>query len=403
MKKHWLLICFINFFVAALMGLLLRLMYVAPIENVNFQFLLHGHSHVAMLGWVYQMLFCLLVHHFVPLEVQQKPVYNRLFWMTQFAVFGMMFRFPFEGYAFLSIAFSTLHILCCYYFCWLIWNDSRPDSLQKKQLLRTALVFMIVSTFGVWFLGPAVGMFGKASAFYQIAIQFFLHFQFNGWFMFAVLALFFCQWKIEIDEKKFRVFYSLLVIATILTFALPVSWYLTNSILYWINGLGLVLQLLAFVVFVSLIKPHFYTFFNALQTIEKMVYGFALFSLALKIGIQLITFVPEMAQVSHQIRNFVIGYVHLTLLGMISSFLFGFNLQNKFLDGKSSLVNWGIKIFLLGFVLTEILLFTQGIFLFLNNGVFPMYQLNLFIASIALPAGLLLLTISIYKLKSRMT
>ena len=46
MKKSWLLICFINFFIAALMGLLLRLMYVAPVERINFQFLLHGHSHV---------------------------------------------------------------------------------------------------------------------------------------------------------------------------------------------------------------------------------------------------------------------------------------------------------------------------------------------------------------------
>lgn len=403
MKNHWLLICFINFFIAALMGLLLRMMYVAPLESVNFQFLLHGHSHVAMLGWVYLMLFSLIVHFFVPLEAQQKSVYNRLFWVTQIAVFGMMVRFPFEGYAFLSIAFSTLHIFCSYYFCWLIWKDAHPDSQPKKQLLRTALVFMIVSTFGVWFLGPAVGILGKASAFYQIAIQFFLHFQFNGWFMFAVLTLFFHQWKIKIDEKKFRVFYTLLVTATILTFALPVSWYLTSPILYWINGIGLVLQLLAFAVFFRIIKPHFHVFFNSLQTIEKIVYGFALFSLTLKIGIQLITLVPELAQVSHQIRNFVIGYIHLTLLGMISSFLFGFNLQNKFLNGKTRLVNWGIKIFLLGFVLTELLLFTNGIFLFLNIGAFPMYQQNLFIASIGLPVGLLLLAVSIYRIKSKLT
>lgn len=403
MKKHWLLICFINFFIAALMGLLLRMMYVAPLESVNFQFLLHGHSHVAMLGWVYLMLFSLIVHFFVPLEAQQKSVYNRLFWVTQIAVFGMMVRFPFEGYAFLSIAFSTLHIFCSYYFCWLIWKDAHPDSQPKEQLLRTALVFMIVSTFGVWFLGPAVGILGKASAFYQIAIQFFLHFQFNGWFMFAVLTLFFHQWKIKIDEKKFRIFYTLLVTATILTFALPVSWYLTSPILYWINGIGLVLQLLAFVVFVRIIKPHFHVFFHSLQTIEKIVFGFALFSLTLKIGIQLITLVPELAQVSHQIRNFVIGYIHLTLLGMISSFLFGFNLQNKFLNGKTRLVNWGIKIFLLGFVLTELLLFTNGIFLFLNIDAFPMYQQNLFIASIGLPVGLLLLSISIYRIKLKLT
>src|SRR3990167_834357 len=120
MKKHWLLICFINFFIAALMGLLLRLMYVAPVEWVNFQFLLHGHSHVAMLGWVYLMLYSLIIHFFLPKEAQQKTIYNRLFWVTQVSVMGMMVRFPVEGYAMLSITFSTLHIFCSYYFCRLI-------------------------------------------------------------------------------------------------------------------------------------------------------------------------------------------------------------------------------------------------------------------------------------------
>ena len=211
-RKHWILICFINFFIASLMGLLLRWMYVAPIEGVNFQFLMHGHSHVAMLGWVYLMLYCLIFHFFVPKEAQQKPIYNRLFWVTELAVVGMMIDFPAQGYAFVSILFSTLHIFCSYYFCYLIWKDAKPATFPEKRMLRTALFFMVFSTLGVWCLGPAVGIMGKASAFYQIAIQFFLHFQFNGWFLFAVLALFFKQSKLNIDEKKFRLFYNLFVI-----------------------------------------------------------------------------------------------------------------------------------------------------------------------------------------------
>ena len=132
MKKSWLLVCLINFFIAASMGLLLRLMYVVPMPELNYQFLLHGHSHIAMLGWVYMMLYGLIYTYFVPIKSKEKPIYNRLFWITEVAVVGMMLYFPVEGYALFSITFSTLHILCSYYFCRLVWKDAEPRSQGKR-------------------------------------------------------------------------------------------------------------------------------------------------------------------------------------------------------------------------------------------------------------------------------
>lgn len=401
MKKSWLLCSFANFFIASLMGLLLRWMYVAPIEGVNFQFLMHGHSHVAMLGWVYMMLYCLIFDSFIPKKAQENPIYNKLFWVTEIAVIGMMIDFPAQGYAFVSILFSTLHIFCSYYFCYLIWKDTKPISFPEKKMLRTALFFMLLSTAGVWCLGPAVGLAGKASAIYQIAIQFFLHFQFNGWFLFAVLALFFKQTKLTLDEKKFKAIYNLFVSSTVLTLALPVSWYLSNPIFHWINAIGVVSQLVSAVLFIQVVKPQLNEFFSNLSPLIKTVYGFALFSLALKIIIQLVVLIPELAQVSHEIRNFVIGYIHLTMLGIITGFLFGFAFRNNFLNPKNGFQKWGMILFLLGFVATEILLFLQGIWLFLNKGSIPDYYLNLFLSSIFLPVGLLMLTVGIFKLKPK--
>ena len=381
------------------MGLLLRLMYVAPVKWVNFPFLMHGHSHTAMLGWVYLMLYGLIVHCFIPKESQKKLIYNRLFWATQIAVLGMMINFPIQGYALFSISFSTLHIFCSYYFCRLVWKDAQTATLPEKQLLKTALIFMVFSTLGVWSLGPAVGLLGKASPFYQIAIQFFLHFQFNGWFLFAVLALFFNQFHAIINLNQFRKFYRLLVLATFLTMALPISWYLSNSIFYWINSFGVLLQLWSFLIFIKMIRPHFQSFFNKLQAAEKLFYGLALTSLGLKIIIQLVVLVPELAQVSHQIRNFVIGYIHLTMLGIITGFLLAFTLQNELINKKKSFVNWGIKLFLVGFTSTELLLFIQGSYLFLNLGEFKMYYQNLFLSSLFLPLGIVLLTAGVFREK----
>lgn len=401
MRKSWFLVCFVNFFIASLMGLLLRWMYIKPIPAINFQYLMHGHSHVAMLGWVYLMLYCFIFYFFIPQESQQKTIYNRLFWLTELAVIGMMFDFPAQGYALVSIFFSTLHIFCSYYFCYLVWKDAKPRTFPEKRMLHTALFFMIFSTLGVWCLGPAVGLMGKSSAFYQIAIQFFLHFQFNGWFMFAILALFIKQSAIKIKEKKFRLFYNSFFSATFLTLALPISWFLPNPIYYWINAIGVILQFYSATLFFQLILPEFKKFSASLSTIEKGVYHFALFSLALKIILQMIVLVPEFATISHTIRNFVVGFIHLTMLGIITGFLLGFSLQTNLINSKKSIQKWGIIIFLLGITTTEILLLLQGIYLFLNKGILTSYYQSMFVFSICLASGILLLTTGIFKLKSK--
>ena len=334
-QKNWIICCFFNFLIACIFGLLMRYVYLFPLNFINYSFLLHAHSHVAMLGWVYMMVYVLIVHFFIPKEKREKPIYSRLFWCTEIAVIGMMVTFPVQGYALFSIIFSTMHILLSYLFCRLVWKDSFKDKTPAVTFLKMAVLFMVLSTFGVWCLGPAVSTLGKQSAFYQIAIQFFLHFQFNGWFLFAVLALFLKQFQHAIEEQKFKMFYSLLVISIFLTLAFPIRWFVENNILNWINILGVILQLFAFIYFYKMLKPQIIDFKTNLNRTAKLFYSLALCSLFLKIGIQLLTIFPNIAEVSHQIRNFVIGFIHLTTLGIITGFLFGILVQNKMLSGNS--------------------------------------------------------------------
>lgn len=384
MQKKLIAVCLINFLIAALMGLALRYIFVHPL-GINFRYLTHAHSHVAMLGWVYLMLYLLIVHYFIP---EQKPIYNRLFWVTQFAVMGMMVSFPFTGYAAISITFSCLHIFCSYYFVRLVWKNHQVSSPPIRKLLKSSLVFMVLSTIGVWCLGPAVAVLGQASAFYQIAIQFFLHFQFNGWFMLAVLAVFLKQFNLT-DSSLFKRFFTTLIAATILTFALAISWFLYHPLWLLVNGMGVVLQLLSGYYFLQLLKPQWPPFWTKISHLTKALYGLALISFILKIVLQTASIIPQIAEMAYQYRNFVIGFIHLMMLGVISGFLLAFLVQKFPKSPINKNLNFGVYTFILGFISTEILLIVQGIFYFLGWGMLPHYYLVLLLCSIFLPLGIL--------------
>lgn len=390
MPKKLVVICLINFLIAALMGLALRFSSLEAI-GLNYRFLTHAHSHVAMLGWVYLMLYTLFVHYFIP----EKPkVFNRLFWVTEFAVVGMMLSFPFQGYAAISISFSTLHIFCSYYFAYLIFKHHKTNSVVSEKLLKTSLIFMVVSTIGVWCLGPAVATLGQASAFYQIAIQFFLHFQFNGWFLIAVVAVFFHLLKVE-DSKQFRHFFTLLIVSTVLTFALPIQWFLPHQSLLFINGLGVLLQVVMLYKFIQLTKPKLEVLMTNAHKLMKHMFMFALVCFVLKVVFQSLSILPEFSAVVYEHRNFVIGFIHLLMLGVISGFLFTFILKSGLVTNSKSLTI-GIYSFVLGFLLTEILLLIQGIMFFYGIGILPNYYLLLFLFSVFLPLGIGFILFNIY-------
>lgn len=386
---------------ASIMGLLMRFTYLFSLKSINYIYLLHAHSHVAMLGWVYMMIYVLIVHFYIPKDKSNKPIYHQLFWITEFTILGMMVSFPIQGYALFSIVFSTLHILFSYVFCWLVWRDCSKYKGAAEKLLMASILFMVFSTFGVWCLGPTINMLGKQSVFYQIAIQFFLHFQFNGWFLFAVLALFLKQFKNKIEAKKFKIFLVFLILATLFTIAFPISWFVKNQILKWINTVGIVSQLVYFIYFYKMLQSQIHQFWANLDSITKRTYNLTLLSLVLKIIIQLAVLFPNLGEASHQIRNWVIGFIHLTTLGIITGFLFGILLQNNLLPRKAYLLKTGVNYFFLGYVITEIFLFLQGIFYYSGKGLLLGYYEAIFGASIFIVVGLLLILISIIKTKTR--
>ena len=108
---------FAYFVIVVCLGIFLRSAAVVDYPfGFTYRYIVHAHSHLAILGFVYTLLLALLIRTFVPFTAEIEKKYKRLFYITQFSVLGMLFSFPFQGYGAVSISFSSVFIICSYYF-----------------------------------------------------------------------------------------------------------------------------------------------------------------------------------------------------------------------------------------------------------------------------------------------
>jgi hypothetical protein len=159
---------------------------VYPLSWVNHGNFLHAHSHVAFLGWVFNAFFALALRFFIPSERWRS--YLLIFLLTQVAVLGMLATFPVQGYARESIVFSTAHMVFAAIFVVRVLRENRAGPAARPYLWA-AVVFMIGSAAGPLSLGPLMVADLRDSPWYNLAVGYYLHFQYNGWFVFFLLAV----------------------------------------------------------------------------------------------------------------------------------------------------------------------------------------------------------------------
>ena len=396
MRPLWLRISLLNFLLAASLGALLRYAFVEEISWLKFYHVMHAHSHVAMLGWLYLALYALLIGAFLKPEQQAAPFYSRLFWVTELSVLGMLFTFPFFGYGPFSGGFSLLHVACSWLFIRRFWRDLGPDKAFSARLVRTAFGFMVLSALGIFLLLVfAIGHLKHSGLFYM-SVQFFLHFQFNGWFLFALLALFFKMLEdqgLVFDTRRLKSFYWLLVLAGFLTYALAVAWSEPHTGVFAFNSVGVLVQLAALGVFYQIVWPHRKAIAAPLDGWVKALLLLALICFSAKILIQTAVAIPFIAKAAYTIRNYVIGFFHLILLGMATSFILGCAIRKGALSDRNLLARLGLGFWVVGFLGSETLLLLQGTMLWAAMGFMPYYYEALFGVSVLIPVGVGLITI----------
>ncbi|KGL63540.1 hypothetical protein [Polaribacter sp. Hel1_85] len=374
------------FLIASSLGIILRLFPTINI-NANYKFIVHTHSHIALLGWVYVGLTTLIFHLFIKSEAQKK--YLKLFFATQITLIGMLISFPITGYALFSIIFSTLFLICSYWFYGFYRknNSFNKDSYASK-FIYTSLIFMITSSIGPWALGIIMNTLGSTSHWYKNAIYFYLHFQYNGWFTFCLLGLLFYLLEkntVSIPKKVITDFYRLMVYSCVLTLFLSFLWTDPPFIVYFLAIIGVFYQLFAFLKLYQLIKKYKAIIKNSTSFFFYKLLNLVFILFSIKIAMQSITTIPYFATLSFQIKDFVIGYLHLVFLGIISLTLLYFLHQNKLI----SIPKKWLIMYLIGFILSEILIFYKGFSNWQQLSIIENYYILLIIVSALMPIGII--------------
>ncbi|MEM9157643.1 MAG: hypothetical protein AAGB46_01235 [Verrucomicrobiota bacterium] len=343
---------FVFFLVAASIGALLRIFPYFLSPKLNYSYFLHAHSHVAFLAWVFNAFFAIALGLFVR-EVE-RPAYFRLFLVAQVANVGMLIAFPLQGYAAWSIAFTTLHLLCSVLLIRKIWRSPFTTDAARPYLLASIL-FMLASNLGPLALGPLAALEMRDSPWYTLSIYFYMHFQYNGWFLFFLLAA--CLQVLPknslLIDKASKAFPWLLC-GAIFTLFQSALW---ASSSLWINGLSLLGSSSQIYACIILFRCHqeINTLISRLNSRHsRKIARIVLLLFIAKIGMQFTASLPGLVHFAID-RYAAIGYMHLVFLGIVTPTLFAWAIERRWLSQAPSLKP-ALILYALGVALTEVVL-----------------------------------------------
>lgn len=348
--------------VTAVLGFFLRL-EATPFNldiPTQYRYIVHTHSHIALLGWVYLGLSTCIVYFFVE-QSKIKKHYLKIFWSTQACIIGMLIFFPIQGYAMFSIIFSTVFLIVSYVFFGFILKHSNSKLTSRKSflLIQHALFYMVLSSIGPWALGGIMSTLGSQSIWYKFAIYFYLHFQYNAWFVLAALGLLVFlleQSKVTIENKSFSTFIILYHIGIVGTFFLSCLWVSSHWSLYVLSNLGSLSLWIGLYYLRKSFKKQFSEFYLKLTKQSRFILKFLAFVFLVKLLMQTLTGIPYFAELASVNLDLVIGYLHWFFLGFVTLFLLFLASYLKWIK----LSNLSLSLYISAFILTEFLIFYRA-------------------------------------------
>lgn len=388
--SRWIRISFFNLFLVAVLGFTLRYKIAFSLPWLDQKNLLHSHSHFAFSGWITQVLMVLLIYYLIrKLGEQIFARYRWILYTNLITSYGMLVSFILQGYAFYSICFSTLSIFVYLAFAVYYWKDLTRiggDPVSHKWF-KWALIFGIISALGPFSLALQMAQKLADQDWYLGSVYFFLHFQYNGWFLFAGMGL--LTDKLEAfkgTRRKLRLAFYLFCAACVPAYFLSVLWMpFVNSIYYFLIA-AVIAQLAGWILILQVVVKYKAGIRSNFKSLGRVLFVLSALAFTIKLILQSGSIHPQLSQLSYGFRPIIIGYLHLVLLGVTTIFILGYIMSLQ-LVSISKLMAAGLYIFVAGVIFNELLLMVQGVAALMYK-VVPHIQLMLFGASVILVAGL---------------
>lgn len=390
--KHQATLALAYFLLSVLLGLLLR-GFVLFQPDLNYKYMVHTHSHLALLGWAYLGLTT-VIYSLYPKNRQGIRRYGKLFLFTNLTLLGMLATFPWQGYGVWSIVFSTLFLFASYGYYYFFNRHLRPVSKHRQShaCFRAALIYMVLSSAGPWALGAIMSTLGPSSVWYRMAIYFYLHFQYNAWMFLGLLGILLHYFESSgrpLPHAVFRYSMRWIHAGILLSFLLSALWINPPRIVNLIGGLGILGIGLGLLPMGKWIWKHRDPLLRSRNQTNIFI-GMAMV-LSIKLALQGLAAFPYFAALSATYLDFIIGYLHWTFLGLVSLGLF---LAFSYVD-LVSFPKPGLYLYLFGFATSEAFIFYRGLAGWQGLPLWEGYALSLWVTSLFMGIGILWVLVTI--------
>lgn len=395
--NRWIKISFLNLLFVAFAGFILRYKILLPLSFIDQKHLLHGHSHFAFAGWITQTLMALMVAYLYKQKTSiSMAIYKWLLIINLIAAYGMLISFPIQGYGAVSITFSTITIFISYIFSVQYWRDL--DKLSNKSVVhlwfKAAMLFNVFSSIGTFGLAYMMANKMAVQNLYLGAVYYYLHFQYNGWFLFVCIGLFLSELIsiATISKKELNTIFWLFALTCVPTYFLSALWLPIPLFVYILVVIASFVQVFAWFWLLKIICKNRQQIISSMSLLNKWMFALCTLALTMKLLLQLASTIPSLSTLTIGFRPIVIAYLHLVLLGVISIFLLSYIFFKKYV-ALNKTIKVGVIIFIGGIILNELILMLQGIAALSYNSL-PFTNEMLLVAAIVMFSGIFLMLFS---------
>src|SRR5690606_5255512 len=205
------------------------------------------------------------------------------------------------------------------------WWDIGRSALPKvvQYWFKAALFFAVFSALGTFSLVYLM-VTKQLEALNQLAsVYFYLHFQYNGWILFACIGLL-VHWlhattgAMVCNKRVFWLFFACVIPA----YFLSVLWW--KAFPQWLYVIVVTTVILQLSLWSTLIIRIFHVrkaFLPALNPTVKVIWWGVMLSVFLKFMLQAASVIPVLSRLVYGYRPIVIAYLHLVLLMIVSLFI----------------------------------------------------------------------------------